>query len=395
MRKRLLVAGAFIGVGACSDVTEPARKATSGPQVSASVATTSCAITFPMPSPIQTWVPVGLTVRGSVCSINWEMTEPPAYSTDIVARGFVFRQFDIPSQVAGLPIPTFAVSYNNLATQGLYQNGPIEVTFSQRVDAFTMDFLENCGGTTGSPCNMHLHRIVARNDSGRVLLDTVAGSLVLTPPTQHVLVTIERAGIRSVSVHGDSVGKAIDLVTTTVIPGWYTLSFRPDSTCPPSRDSLLDSKQVRDVLRAEMASSLANGGVERGGEIWKMTDGTYRAFPQNDPSATPCSFAPPTTVPPPGAAFGRPSGLYHTHPAFPNDIVPAACGSGLAGNKFAPNANGGGSLEDWNYSDNGMFIPIYAYTKQKLVYRLDPGTPASQRKYNPNRWKSNGPGCFK
>lgn len=183
----------------------------------------------------------------------------------------MFRQLDAASQVPGVPIPTFATSDTNTARQGIVQNGPIEVTFSQSVDALSMDFVENCDPALGE-CATHMHRFVARNDSGRVLVDTLAGILT---PTPHVLATIERVGIRSVSMYADSADIDSDGIPnesdTRVIPGWYTLSFRPDSSCPPSGDSVLDSKQVRDeICDAYAKSGTPPNFIEHGGDIYKM-----------------------------------------------------------------------------------------------------------------------------
>ncbi len=397
MRMRLLVAGALVGVAACNDVTEPARKAASGPQISAAVATISCVITVPMPSPVMTWVPVGAPVRGSVCSIAWEMTEPLVFSTGIVAQGFVFRQFDIASQVPGVRIPTFAVSYNNLASQGLYQNGPIEITFSQPVDAFSMDFLENCDGNTGRPCKTHLHRIVARNASGSVLLDTLAGTLIVNPTNQHVFATIERVGIRSVSVHGDSVGKDIDGVTTTVIPGWYTLSFRPDSSCPPSGDNVLDSKQVRDAIY----NAFANSGtppnfIEHGGDIYKMTDGTYKAFPRSDPTASACTYSTISPANEPPLPFGAQSRWAYFHSHAPEGSYVVGCWDAATGTMTNGNTNnqptGGLSPGDWGAASSQGFF-VYAYDGTR-VWRGDIGVNSALWKKNPNKWKHDAKGCF-
>ena len=57
--------------------------------------------------------------------------------------------------------------------------------------------------------------------------------------------------------------------------------------------------------------------------------------------------------------------------------------------------NGGGSNADWTSGTSDGF-PMYVITKDGRIYRLDPDTPRSARKNNPNKWDLNdpaGPGC--
>ena len=314
---------------------------------------------------------------GIDCGVNWSMQTNPI---SVTPSGYEF----LPPFVA----PNSTSTMFQIAT-GNVQNGPNFLIFYIPIDIFvsTTVTIDDHAETSPYPPGPPEQRVIAYDASHRLLLDTLGGAETV----------IARRGMTDVTVYP---------APENPVPGYtgpdtlrfkrqYSISFRADSSCPPSGDSLIDSKQVRDELRSAMASSLANGSVERGGEIWKMLDGTFRAFPRPNPTATPCSYAPPTTNPPPGAEFGRPSGFYHTHPALPGDIAPLSCGPAMAGGTFQPNSNGGGSDKDWAFANSGMFTPVYAYTKEGRVYRLDPGTIPYPKMKNPNSWKPTGLGCFK
>jgi hypothetical protein len=383
IRNGLIALTAVGMLAACREPSGPVRQERE-PSVSLDVgaATLTCAISKPMPSPVQTWTYFGPNMSGATCGVSWSFSVP-AFSVPGIWTGFVFRSFVIVpgGTPPGAPIYTFATSYNNGEPQGGYSLGPMEIAFAQPVDRFVMEFLfQGCSVVT---CGSGFRRLVVQNDSGRTLLDTLAVALAI----------IDRPNIRRVLVYPDSVGMAVGQPIPTVVGGWYTISFRPDSSCPPSGDSILDSKQVRDAFRTEMAQSLANGPLERGGEIWKMLDGSYQPVPRADPFATECSYGVGIGAPPLGAANSRPSGVYHTHPSLPQ--APVTNCPGQTGGYYDPDANGGGSAADWDYASNGAnLIPVYAYGKSGRTYRLDPLVPKSSRSNNKNRWRPNGPGCF-
>ena len=303
-----------------------------------------------------------------------------------ISEQFVFRQWNANQQIPGLPIETFATSYNASAAQGAFQNGPIEVTFNQPIDAFSIQFQENCGvASSGGPCGTHSHRIVAANDSGRVLIDTLAG----------LASTIERTGMRRVTVFSDSLGLWVDGVTAQVVPGWYTLSFRPDSSCPPSGDKVLDSKQVRDAIYNSFANSGAPPNfTETGGDIYKMTDGTYKAFPRADPFASACSFSSisPANEPPLPAGADQRWAYFHSH-APEGSFVVGCMSNGIVSNGNAYNLPTGGlSPADWRTASSQGFY-VYAYDGSR-VWRADIGVDSTQWKKNPNRWTRGNKKCF-
>ena len=85
-------------------------------------------------------------------------------------------------------------------------------------------------------------------------------------------------------------------------------------------------------------------------------------------------------------------GVFHTHPSLTGEPVYGCLGGAQVLNDgkpvplARPNENGGGSTRDWENTDHGGGYPIYAYTKDGVVYRLDPNTPPAARAQNPHKW---------
>lgn len=109
----------------------------------------------------------------------------------------------------------------------------------------------------------------AFNDSGRLVVDTVGGlaTTICAPRMQRVL------------VHPIYLPREVQTTDSLVEKRKYVLSFKLDSSCPTSGDTLLDRRQVRDELRKALAASNPYGAdmdrKEQGGTIWKMFDRTY------------------------------------------------------------------------------------------------------------------------
>jgi hypothetical protein len=315
---------------------------------------------------------------GADCGISWRMYNAPHGISSLWGYGFRNHDFALnhyPDDRRG--------SYFWVSLVAGVQNGPNVITFASPIDVFssrTITIEDNDATILGPP----QQRIVAFNDSGRVLVDTIGEAYtIISRPRMMVVQTYPLL-------------KTPGADTTYVWRRYYEHAFRPDSSCPPSGDSLLDSKQVRDAFRQAMAASNPNGPAinkrEQGGTIWKMQDGSFRAFPYADPGATLCGYDPGLLEPPPGAVGPRGYGYYHTHPVFAGESAAGACGS--AGATFEPHRNGGGSVSDWSYADR-FGAPVYAFTKDGFVYRLDSQTSVPARGRNPNRWQQSGPGCFR
>lgn len=173
--------------------------------------------------------------------------------------------------------------------------------------------------------------------------------------------------------------------------------------CPPSGDSILDDPTVRDSLRAGLAASNPDSTPgsgwrhEVGGVVWRHIDGTFLLQRIQDPQATECVYHSQAAPPPnPGDIAVA---IWHTHPSLTGEQVygcpgrSQAPGDGRPTARAAPTSNGGGSDADWNATNDGF--PDYVYAKERLLFRLDPGTPAAERSSNPHRWllSTQPPGC--
>lgn len=261
------------------------------------------------------------------------------------------------------------------------------VAFGQSVDRFVMEFDHGC--VAAGQCGTGFRRIVVENDSGRVLLDTLADKLAI----------LERLNIRRVLIYPDSIGISPNQPIPIVVGGYYTVSFRPDSTCPPSGDPIVDTKQVRDAIKQAYGGSGAPPAFrEAGGDVFLMDDGSFRAFPRPEPSASSCTF--PAFIPqfPPGAV--RHAAFYHSHApenSFvmncavfqPGNPVPVSYSSG----KVRNDPTGGLSPGDWAVASSPSGPWVYAFNGARLS-RGDAGTSVSAQARNPNRWKVGSVGCF-
>lgn len=226
------------------------------------------------------------------------------------------------------------------------------------------------------------------------MVDTVGG----------LATTIRAPRMQRVLVHPIYIPQTVQSTDSSVEKRQYVLSFKPDSSCPPSGDTLLDRRQVRDELRKALAASNPNGAdvdrKEQGGTIWKMFDGTYKAFPEYHVASTPCSYTP--NLARPDVNADRLFGVYHSHPHANGDKVygcpsaSAAPGDGKAPATALPDSRRGGSDADWDFTNvPGVNVPVYAITKTGRVYRVGPGVFGNARNYSAKEWRPNGPGCYK
>jgi hypothetical protein len=169
--------------------------------------------------------------------------------------------------------------------------------------------------------------------------------------------------------------------------------------CQPTSDSVLNSLAVRGGLLNELLLSRPNtngdGKYERGGFVFRRSDGTYYLQYRDDGVHKDCKV---TDPPLPANVTVLPGetlvGYWHTHPTKPGELMSSAgCqyygqGRTAAGDRFK---NGGGSDGDWEFADNSG-LPQYTISKPRWdsqhpqVARLDPGVDSTQRRNNPNRW---------
>ena len=196
----------------------------------------------------------------------------------------------------------------------------------------------------------------------------------------------------------------------------YDVTFQLDTLCSSTGDSVLNNRGFADSLRniltrsnPDSAPGVPNGKKEHLGIVWKMSDSSYLGvdYPNNT-TANECSAVFNSNPSPPVGAV-RAVAFYHAHPAGVNDKT-YGCQPGANGIQFKqsptdPNgqdaygvgdANGGGSDTDWDLAN----VPpnnhtVYVINKDGSIWRLDPGTPKTQRPSNPNHWNWNTPNnCF-
>lgn len=180
----------------------------------------------------------------------------------------------------------------------------------------------------------------------------------------------------------------------------------------------MDSESVRDslvaILQRSNPDSAPGSGhkLERGGVIWRRSDGTFFASEVGPPAASQneCTydlFDPGAIQPPEANLVGI--AFFHTHPRVGNEPAygcPSLPGQprfsqfpgepGTIGPAIStPDANGGGSPGDWAKA-SGTDTPQYTINNAGSVWRLDPGVSVAQRAQNTNRWRWRPayPGCF-
>lgn len=188
-----------------------------------------------------------------------------------------------------------------------------------------------------------------------------------------------------------------------------TVHFTPP-TCPPSGDSVLDDpvarRQFRDALLASNPNAPPGSGQkqEHGGVVWERSDGTFLLQDIPDPNANECTWhLPPGTPTPPEPGLVA-KATWHTHAYKTQQPVygcqPSSQWSQTPGDhkpvpKLDPNANGGGSLEDWMAAD--ATADMYIINNGGKLWKLISHTPPPQRMFNNNHWnwqKPSSPGCF-
>lgn len=160
-------------------------------------------------------------------------------------------------------------------------------------------------------------------------------------------------------------------------------------------DPVLDDPTIRAGLTKALELSGADAPDrsarrEIGGYIYQTADGTRQLRLHHDPDATPCSMKPGSPKPQAGEMV---VGVWHTHPFENMEILPANCRR-FPGSRYSNTRRGGGSLADWEFINDpyeGNKLPMYIIDKEE-VFRLDPNTPDTARRQNPNRfdWKNTG-----
>lgn len=178
----------------------------------------------------------------------------------------------------------------------------------------------------------------------------------------------------------------------------------------PVGDSIADDPTVRKALLSALIASNPDSTPgfgfrhEEGGNIWKLSDGTYVTTPFANPNATECRIDFDVNPTPPQAGATRVA-MFHTHPGYDGDDV-YGCPPDADGKPYAqyfgdgkrvpmdyPSQNGGGSKEDWTVAADGM--DQYIISKDGSVYRLSSSNQPDPYYNNPDRWTSHlSAGCW-
>jgi hypothetical protein len=174
---------------------------------------------------------------------------------------------------------------------------------------------------------------------------------------------------------------------------------------------------LRDALVRANPDSLPGAGAnalhagyrrETGGLIWQLADGSYKAVPVDDFSATECHYTPDAGMGSPPETGAHVVAIYHTHPSNQGDDI-YGCdkstngvgtrsypgGPGVLPTMEDPKATGGGSgwkkndkRGDWPQADQSG-APVFILQKDGTAWRLDPDF-VGDKKTNPNHWSAFG-----
>lgn len=333
------------------------------------------------------WIP---PTRDSTCDVQWELNLN--YVDIPVAVGYRGPTF-ITAMSAPVPARHLEPTIGTNSMWGV-QNGPIKIQFMADVDQFTSDIatlpqyhIDHPGlWVFEGPATQ---RIVAYNGVNAVLIDTLGG----------MVTAITRAGIRRVEVYPSLTGTMFSPTDTSVYKRWYTMSFRPDSSCPPVADPILNQKEVRDAMRQlVVTSNAATPWREEAIAIATDSSGT-KFFPvyKAQPAATGCSNPIANNLPNMPAGGVQWVALGHSHMNEGGWVAncPSAPGGGFATNL----PTGGLSPADWDVSESSA-VYVYAITTDGFVDRTDRITRGKQanakfgKAGNPNRWRVGARGCF-
>jgi hypothetical protein len=376
---------ALVVLAACSDdtaTTAPRTRLTIGSASPASGAA-PCAMGIRWNAPVSAWTYWATPQRDTSCGVTYVMSLD---SVDLWLggrNGAVFETYSSPTTPANQLMTPFS-TYRWAGGDYGVQNGPIMIRFETPIDRFRSEISAFPGNALTGPLTQ---RIVALDAMDNVLIDTTGG----------LVTELVRTRMRTVRVYPSYYGIVRENGDSVVFKRWYSMSFRPDSSCPPSGDTLADSRAFRDTLLKMMEMGSANGPWRTRREFmaagWPDLDGTTYLVIISSGNA--CSVVIPTPdVPPPTATTPYPIAYAHVHVQNTGEWVHgceniAPSDSVLA----APNENGGGSKGDWeNATRTGR--PVYAFSKEGILSRLDPYTSKWQWRNSKNRWRRGSNGCF-
>jgi hypothetical protein len=320
---------------------------------------------------------------GTVCGIHFTMDEPWLNCTVWTSIRWITREPGYP--YADAPASRFYANEYNAE-----QNGPLDVRFSSPVKNVTVGLMR---------MNYDTHYMVAFNGAGQEIGQK---TFVRSPPDtlgeSWAVETLAVNGIKKVLIYPAWSGavrtcqagsdKAKDAGV------WYSLTFEPDTTCPPVGDSVIDNKDFRTRYDSLMKLSKISNPNPASREEWHLfayrNSTTGETLLGNDffTSHLPCNtiFEVPPNIP--GYA---PIGVIHSHVHFQNENIKVACNNPLA-KPYDATYNGGGSDADWGAADSGATL-VYAVGPEYTA-KLVPDTPPAERGSNPFIWQKNSDQCW-
>lgn len=363
-RKFALLMAAVIAACDKPATTEPSYGGIERAEVGTQSVTTICQVAYPG----GTWFMTPIPTTNTTCGITWSMYFPKGNMSS-AEYGILWAGTQLTGDGRN---PLFQVgSYGDI------QNGPLQITFNNKIKnvTITMNYVSNPG-----------HGIAAY-DANNAKVDTAtldANGSVMLPAL----------GIRKVVIYPVVTGtwngnQVVDGVT-------HLMSFEPDSTCPPTTDSILDHPDFKARYDSLMKLSNVDDSITMNRREWGM-------LMHDDPSA------------PNGIRIDWPSvggtavcfvdfgllapypadtrGTIHNHLWREKELNPCPGPSNPeASNKpFIPDVNGGAGDGDWD-------LPIgrehYVFTPDR-IFKLTRSVPSgAARRNNPYRWKKGSDSCF-
>lgn len=161
--------------------------------------------------------------------------------------------------------------------------------------------------------------------------------------------------------------------------------------CQKTGDPVLDAPGAAKVIDSLLALSNVKGPLEsrreRTAVAWQNVVTNTVRFDISPREGDRCG----TSIGvPPDTEQERVIGVMHTHPHYRGDDM-TGCKAGAK--RYRPEANGGGSNEDWVLARQ-FGVDVYAISPQ-VIHRLPQTTPERDRPKNRQRWKRVTAGCPK
>jgi hypothetical protein len=362
-------------------------KVAKGAALSVVLGCAACADAVPDPVSPRLPPPPPSFVHGGSWSHSWEpwSNRCLAYSPPSTYWGTPTDLCDVEWSVVPLTGP--------ILISGLIR-GPFTVTFSKPVSGLVVE------GNGAYDC---------RGSYGEVRATTVSGQTVSVPfinPFPGDCGTDEISGTLLAAI--PSTQGVTTAIITSMSPAtfelpdpWrgyfgnsyatYHLSFDRYPSCELTGDPVLDAPDAGKVIDELLALSNIDGPLsgrrERSAVAWQNVLTNTVRFEISPREGSRCGT--PIAIPS-DTEQEKVVGLMHTHPHHRGDDM---TGCKVGADRYQPEANGGGSREDWGVAKQ-FGIDVYAISPD-VVHRLPWETNERDRPKNRKRWKRAAAGCAK